>query len=142
MLPQSGSAAAGLAAASGAGCPPDAEIDVWCSVQEVAVGGEQRVVVADGELGDECVDGPDLHTGSATGIAELGGGDVVIPVGAYQGEVAESCDDLGAGSVGNEPLQQFLEDQAGRDDEVVTGKGAEQFVDFGGFTRLVAAEGE
>ena len=59
-------------------------------VGEVGVGCQEREVVRYADLGDERVDGFELHTGSTTGDAEVGRRGVVVSLGLDEWESTES----------------------------------------------------
>lgn len=49
--------------------------------REIVVGSQQRQIVPDAQLRDDAINGSDLHAGAPTGVAQLGGVDVILPVG-------------------------------------------------------------
>jgi len=83
---------------------------------EITIGAEQLEVMGDAQLSDEGIDGAELHSGAATGVAQVGGGDVVVARRLHSGEGAEAATDLGLTALRQEPLQKFLHDEARRHD--------------------------
>lgn len=75
-------------------CPPDLQPAMPGGVGEVLIGGQERQVVADAELGDQGIDGSDLHTGAAACRAERRGVDMVLSIGLHQRQRGEAVDDL------------------------------------------------
>ena len=94
-----------------------------CGV-EVLVGGEQNQIVPAAKLDEQGIDGSDLHAAAAAGIADLCRVDVIFPVRLEEGQRAEAFNQLDTGLRPCEALQQFLEDESGREDLI----GAEQSV--------------
>ena len=64
------------------------------------------------QLDEQRVDRAHLNPSSAAGVADLGGGDVVLPIGADEGQRAEPLDDDLHRLRAVEPLQKFLEHHA------------------------------
>ena len=67
---------------------------------------------------------------AAARVPKVGRCDVVLAVRLDQRECSEALDDLCPCLRPAETLEQFLQDQAGRDDDVRTGKGVLQCRDF------------
>ena len=87
------------------------------------------------KLREQRINGADLDTGPAAGIAQDCGTDVVVPIRLNQGQSSKAFDDLGLRLGAREALQQLLKNQAGRDDNLRTEQGILEMVDlrFGSF---------
>jgi len=85
---------------------------------EVIVGAQQRQIVPDAQLGEERVDRADLNTCSAACVPKVGRRDMVLAIRLHQGKRSETLNDLYAGLGSGETLEQFLENQPGRHDEI------------------------
>ena len=72
----------------------------------------------DAELGEKRVDGADLDTSLAALIAQGGRTDMVVPIRLKQRQSGKAFDDLGLRLGARETLQELLENQAGRDDDL------------------------
>lgn len=90
----------------------------------------------DAQLSKQCVDGANLHAASAAGSAQGCCSDVVVAIWLKQREGSESIDDLGPVPGTREALQQFLENQACRDDDLRTEQRVSELLDLwlGGFS--------
>ena len=96
----------------------------------------------DAELGDDRVDCANLHAGSAACVSQGGCGDMVLPVRLDQGERGESFDDLRVGPGSCEALKQFLQDQAGGDDDIASGESLFERLDLRFFSLDISPECE
>ncbi len=96
----------------------------------------------DAQLSEQRVDGADLHTCSAARVPELGGCDMVFPIGLYQRKCCEALDDLRTRLRSGESLKQFLENQPGRDNNIGAQQGILEYVDLGFRGRGVSAQSE
>ena len=85
---------------------------------EVAVGCQQAKSVAEAQLGQQGVDRSDLDAASAAVVAERGGLDVILDLRRENGEQRELLHDPPRGGRPLETLEQFLEHDPGRDDDV------------------------
>ncbi|CAG1003919.1 hypothetical protein BURK2_03251 [Burkholderiales bacterium] len=70
------------------------------------------------ELRKQRIDRADLHAGLSTGVAKGCRGDMVFTVGLKQRQRAKTLDDLSGGFWPRKALQEFLENQPGRDDNL------------------------
>ena len=93
---------------------------------KVRIGGEQRQLEANAELGKEGVDRSHLEPASPTVVAQVGGGDVIVAFGLQEGESGESLDDPIEGSRSPKALEQLLQDQSRRVDGLSGFQGAGQ----------------
>jgi hypothetical protein len=69
-------------------------------------------------LCDQCVHSTELNTGPTALVAKVGGGNVVVPIGLYEGEGTEAFNDCRGGLWAGESLKEFLKYQTGRDNHV------------------------
>ena len=98
------------------GCTvPQAELDMFRCGSKVVVGAQKHQIVPQTELNQHCVDRSDLDTVPAAGVAYFCSFDVVLAIWLQKREGGESLNQLGSRLRSSEPLQQFLEDQAGRE---------------------------
>ena len=74
--------------------------------------------MTDAQLGKECVNGTDLDAGSAAANAKCCRADMVVAIWLKQRQSSKAFDDLGLRLWTGKALQQFLENQACRDDDV------------------------
>jgi hypothetical protein len=86
-------------------------------VFEVDVGGQNGQLVTDAQLSQQHVDCPRLNSMPAAQIAQLCGGDVILPVGVEERERRKALDDLPPGFGSRETVQQLLEDETGAEDD-------------------------
>ena len=110
--------------------------------QEIPVGGEHRELVADAQLGQERIDGPDLQAPPAAGVPQMGGVDVIPPIGDQERKVAEAFDDPISGSGAAEPLEQLLEDEPRGEDRLSGFQRPREFRHLRSRIRYVASQGE
>jgi hypothetical protein len=92
------------------------------------------------ELNQHCVDRSDLDTVPAAGVSYFCGFDVVLAIWLQKREGGESLNQLGSRLRSSEPLQQLLEDQAGREHLVCALKGASKNLHGLGGSFSVTAE--
>ena len=85
---------------------------------EVFVGTQQRELMAQTELGNECGDGSHLHADPAACILELCSGNVIFSSRLDQRQRGESLDDLCAGLRAGKSLKQFLQDKPRHDHDI------------------------
>ena len=97
---------------------------------EVFVRTQKCEFVAQAELGNDRVDGPDLNTGSAACVSQVCRGNVIFPNGLDQGQRGETLDDLCACLRAREPLKQFLQDQPCRHYDVCAKQRLLQVLNF------------
>jgi hypothetical protein len=67
-------------------------------------------------LDKQCINGSDLYTPTAAGIADLGGCDVVLFVGLKKGEPRKTLHELVPAFGACKTLQHFLKHQSGSED--------------------------
>ena len=91
---------------------------------------------------DQCVHSTKLYTSPTTLVAKLGCGNVVVPIGLYEGEGTEALDDCRGGLWASESLKEFLEYEAGRDNHVRTGERLDQSLNFWLVGGCVASKSE
>jgi hypothetical protein len=101
---------------------PHLEWAVLRREQEVIVGGEQRELVPNAELGQQGVDGANLYTGPATDVSNLCGSNVVLAIWLKHRKRFKGLDDLGACRGPGKALEEFLQDEPGSDDKLVSEK--------------------
>jgi len=87
-------------------------------VLEIAVSAEKLEIARDAELRDKRVDGAELHAGASTRVSEIGRRDVVVSTGLNIRQRSEPAANLGLRAVGQEPLKELLNDEAGGHDQV------------------------
>jgi hypothetical protein len=87
-------------------------------VGEVLVGGQERQLVADAELGEQGIDCSDLHASAAARRAECGGIDMILSFGLHERQRGKAVDDLSSRLGPRKPLQQLLENEACRHDRL------------------------
>ncbi len=84
----------------------------------------------DAKLREQRINGADLDTGLAAGIAQDRSTDVVVPIGLQQGQGSKTLDDPGVRLGARETLQQLLNNQSGRDDNIRTEQGILEMADL------------
>ncbi len=99
---------------------PDLEGAVLRREEEVVVGSEQRELVTDAELRKQGIDGADLHTGPATDVPNLCGGDVVLPIRLEHWKRFKGLDDLRPRRRTGKALKELLQDEASSDNQIVS----------------------
>jgi hypothetical protein len=95
---------------------PQPKLDVLRRGTEVVVRAEQDQIVLSTELDEHSVDGTDLYTATVTRVSDVGGFDMVFPVGLKETEGGEPLDQLAACSTPGKALEKFLQDQTRRED--------------------------
>lgn len=98
--------------------------------------------MANAELGEKGIDGPELQPGSSAGIPEACRFDMIAPVWHDQRQCRKSPDDLVTRAGARESLQQLLEDQAGRYDGPTGMQRVGERVDFRCGLRRITAQCE
>jgi hypothetical protein len=109
---------------------------------EVLVGCEQREVVALAELDEQGIDGADLDTPAATGIADVGGGDVVLLVGLKEGEHGEALHELVSVFGAGKTLQHVLEHQSSGEDLIGSQESGMECAHRGQVRLAITAKGQ
>lgn len=87
---------------------------------EITIGRQQSQPVTNAELRENGVDRADLHAGSTTPISEFRSLNVIPAVRLKERKCLEPLDDDTARPRTGEPLQQFLQDHAGRQDRMAS----------------------
>ena len=70
------------------------------------------------KLGEQGIDGSDLHAGAAAAVSQVRGLDVIAAVGNQERHGGEAIEYLRAGFRAREALLKFLEDEARRQDRL------------------------
>ena len=83
---------------------------------EVAIGRQHDEVVPGAELRQDGVDRSNLDAAPSAGAADVGRRDVVLAIRDEEGQGSEALDDLVPCLRPGEALQEFLEDEPGRED--------------------------
>jgi len=73
-------------------------------VREIVVGGQHRQLVAQAQLRQKRVDGPDLHALSAAAVPQLGRVDVIVAIRHDERQRRKAFDDLGSAFGSGEAL--------------------------------------
>jgi hypothetical protein len=84
---------------------------------EVFVSGQQHHIVPNAKLRQQRINGTDLDSRAAAGVAQGGGVNVIIPIGLEQRQCGKSLDDLGLRLGTKKTLQKLLQNQSGSDDD-------------------------
>ncbi len=98
--------------------------------------------MSDAELREERVDGPHLDAAPSARVAERGRADVVRSRWHEQRERGEAGNDRVSRFRAVESLEQFLEDESGREDQVALGERRRQDVHFRNVARCVTAKSQ
>ncbi len=98
--------------------------------------------MSDTEFREEGVDGPDLDAAPSARVAECSRADVVPSRGHDQREGREAGHDRVSRLRAAESLEEFLEDDSGREDQVALGKCRRQDVHFRDISRRVTAKSQ
>ena len=98
--------------------------------------------MADAKLREQRINGPDLHAGAAARIAQIGGGDVIVPIRREKGQRREAGQELCARPWAREALQQFLQDEAGGEDRLAAFNGANQGIGLLGGGSGISSKGQ
>ena len=98
--------------------------------------------MTDAELRAESVDRPGRHASAPAQVPERGCFDVILQIGTEQGKRTEARENPIplAGPV--KPLEEFLEDEARRDDEFAPFEGTREGRDLGKIRGMIAPQGE
>src|SRR3954465_15662058 len=86
--------------------------------------------MTDAQAGQQRVDGSNLNPAAAAPVAEFGRLDVIVTVWDEQRQRRESIDNPGPGAGTGKALQQLLQPEPGRDQNLAGFDGAQQFVRF------------
>jgi hypothetical protein len=97
---------------------------------EVLVGREHQEFMSQAKPCQQRVDSAELQALSATGIAQLGRLDVIVPVRHDARQSREPVDDLAPRLRSGEALQQFLQHEASGYQRIATLERARQFQNF------------
>ena len=128
------------------GCPslraPQPKLDVLGGRAEVVVRAEQDQVVPKTQLDKQSVDRTDLNAAPTARVADRGSFDVVRLVGLQEPKRAEALDKLRPCLRPDKPLQQFLQNQTGREDLIRSLKCLPQRLYFRRQDLGVATEGQ
>ena len=98
--------------------------------------------MADAKLGEQRIDGADLHPGAPATVAQVRGFNVILPVRRQKREGGKALDDVLARSRAAESLEQLLQDEARDDDDFAAFESAAQRSDFRGGGWSVPAESQ
>ena len=102
-----------------------------CRVREILIARQQSQFIAYAQLRDQCVHRAKLYASPAAFIAQPGCRNVIVPVRLYEGEGAEARDYFRSCFWAAESLQEFLENQAGCDNDFRAGQRGNQGLHFG-----------
>ena len=97
---------------------------------KVSIGRQDREVVTDAKLRQQCVDRTDLNTAPATSVSQLGGIDVVLPGRRQKRQRREAIEDPLGRSGPGKALQKLLQNQAGGEQRLTGLSRAHQFAYF------------
>jgi hypothetical protein len=81
--------------------------------REVMVRRQQQQVMANAELGEQCVDRADLYARTSAPIAQVRRANVVVAIRDNERQCGELCDDVPGRAQPAEALQKFLHDESG-----------------------------
>ena len=109
-------------------------------VREVFVGCQQREVVTNAKLRDQSVDRPYLNTDPPTPIVEVGGVDVILPIAGKYRKGRKAVDDFPSRTRTGKSLEQLLQDDAVRYDDLATYQRLTQRLHFGPGCDVVTAK--
>jgi hypothetical protein len=112
------------------------------SDRQFGVGREHCQIVTYAQLREESVNCSDLHAASATAISQFGRVDMIFAIWRYHWNGGESFEDLIAGLRASKPLEKFLKDEAGRQDDLVGLDCPDQHTDLRPWIRRVAPQRE
>jgi len=107
---------------------------------KIAIRREHGQIVAHTKFCQKRIDGADLHAGAPTSIAQFGRVNMVLPVRDDERQGGETIEYLRPRPRPRETLQQLLQDQSGRQDDILALQGAPQRADFGRLRRAIPAE--
>jgi len=97
-----------------------------CRVSKISVGRQHRQIVPDAKLCQQRVDRPDLNAAAPTSVAQLGGVDVVAPVGNEQRQRGKPIEDLPPIARPGKALQKLLQNKTGGQKRLAGLDGANQ----------------
>ena len=86
-----------------------------CSTHKVLIGSQQGQFVMYAKLRKQSVDGADLNAGSAAGVSDSCGANVIASVRLYEREGGKALNDLRLRLRSGKALKQFLQDQTSSD---------------------------
>ncbi len=109
-------------------------------MSEVVVRRQQREVVTNAKLSDQGVDRSKLDTGTSTPVMQLSGVDVILPIACKHGQGRKAVDDLLVRAGTRKSLQQLLQDDAIRHDDLASHKRLAQPLHFRPGWDVVAAK--
>lgn len=112
------------------------------SVREILIAGQQSQVIPYAQLRDQCVHSAKPHASPAAFVAKRGCRNVIVPVRLYEGKGTKARDDIGGRFGAGESLKEFLEHQAGCDNDFRAGERCNQCLHFGRNGCSVAPESE
>ena len=107
---------------------------------KIAIRREHRQIVAHTKLREKRIDGADRRAGAPTSVAQFCRVNVVLSVRDDERQGGEAVEYLRPCPGPRESLQQLLQDQSGRQDDILALQGAPQRVDFGRLRRAIPAE--
>lgn len=88
---------------------------VPCDSQKIAVRRQESELEADAQLRQQRVDRADLNPSPPAVVSKVGGGDVVVALRSEEGKSREAVGDRGPRAWTPESLQEFLQNQPGRE---------------------------
>lgn len=98
---------------------------------EVFVCGKHRQVVADAQGRQQGVDGRHLQAFAPASVSQVGRLDVVVAPGNQEREGGEAVDYLVTQSRSGKALEEFLQNQSGREDRLARSQSPSEFNDAG-----------
>jgi hypothetical protein len=107
---------------------------------EIVISGEQRELMTDAKLREKGIDRAELYPCAPAAIAQVCGLDMVSPIRNEKRQGREPLDDILARTRACEPLQQLLQDQPRRHDDIAAFQGLAQHFHFRRAGGLVAAQ--
>jgi len=111
-------------------------------VAEILISRQQCQIMPHTQLRQQRVDSPGLNATGSTQISQSCSGSVILTVWHDQRKGREAIDDLIAGFWSREPLQQLLDNQAGRHDMVAGLDRTQERANFGNVCGLIASQRE
>jgi len=94
------------------------------------------------QLGEEGIDGANLHAGATAAVSQSRGVDVILPIWGDERQCRELLDYRVTRSRARESLQQFLQDEPGGQDHLVALQGVAQELDVRSTGVRVAPQGK
>jgi len=86
---------------------------VSCGQREIMVGRQQLQLVANAELGEQCVNRADLNAGTPTPITQVRCTDMVVAIRNHERQRCEPCNDVSVSAGPGKALQEFLQHEPG-----------------------------